>query len=224
MHLIGSLASPFVQRCAIVARAKGFDIEIVPPHGGQIHSPEFQALAPMGRIPLLALDDGTHICESSAIAAYLEEALDGPGLTPASPRERARVREIEAIATLEIATGLRPVMVHRIFRVSENEPVVAAGIVQADRGCLAIERLMAADTRYALGDMLTPADAALVPIMQLAVTVADQPQVAAMLGRHPLLTAYLARAQRDPVLARSIAEIGAGFAAIRARLAKPQPA
>ncbi|MBO9576263.1 MAG: glutathione S-transferase family protein [Sphingobium sp.] len=223
MHLIGSPASPFVQRCAIVARAKGLDIEIAPPPGGQIHSPEFQAMAPMGRIPLLALDDGTYICESQAISAYLDEALDGPSLMPASPRERARVREIEAIANLEVAAGLRSVVVHRVFRVSENETLVAAGIAQAEKGCMALERLLA-DAPYAVGATLSRADAALAPVAALATVLGDQPEMAAMLQRQTVLTAYLDRAGRDPVLARSLTEMRAGFAAIRARLAQPQHA
>lgn len=223
MHLIGAAASPFAQRCAIVARAKGVEIEIVPPPGGQIHSPEFQAIAPMGRIPLLVLDDGTRICESSAIAAYLDEALDGPALMPAAPLERARVREIEAVANLEIAAGMRPVIVHRIFKVSANETLVAAGVHQADKGCTALARLMQAG-RYAVGDSLTRADAALVPVVALASVVSDQPEVAALLQRHPILNAYLDRVSRDPVLARTVAEMREGFAAVRQRLAQPQPA
>ena len=220
MHLIGSPASPFAQRCAIVARAKGADVPFAPIPGGAMHSPEFQALSPMGRIPLLTLDDGTHICESSAITAYLDEALDGPALMPAAPRDRARVREIEAVAILEIAAGLRPIMFHRIFRVSENDPVVAHGIAQSDKGCTALARLLS-DGPYAAGDTLTQADAALVPVVTLATIVADQPEVAALLEKHGFLTAYLDRAGRDPVLTRTITEMREGFAAIRARLATP---
>ena len=220
MHLIGSPASPFVQRCAIIARSKGLDIEIAPIPGGAMHSPEFQALSPMGRIPLLVLDDGTHICESSAIAAYLDEALDGPSLMPMSPLERARVREIEAIATLEIASGLRPTMIHRIFRVSENEALVAAGIAQTDKGCTALARLLS-NAAYAVGDTITQADAALVPVVTLATIIADQPEVGALLEQHAFLIPYLERAERDPVLARTVSEMRGAFAAIRARMSQP---
>ncbi len=217
MYLIGSTASPFVQRCAIVARAKGLDITIARPPGGAVHSPEFQAMAPMGRIPLLVLDDGGRICESAAIAAYLDEVLEGPALLPGAPGARARVREIEAIATLELAAGLRPVLVHRVFRVSQNEPLVAAGIAQIDKGCAALARLLA-DGPYAAGDALTMADAILAPLLMLAGILADQPEVAALHDKHALLHARREQAEADPVLARAMREMREAFAVIRARL------
>ncbi|HZV19552.1 MAG TPA: glutathione S-transferase family protein [Sphingobium sp.] len=218
MHLIGSLASPFVHRCLIVARAKGHDIAVSPPPGGSMHSEEFQAVSPMGRIPVLALDDGSHICESTAIVAYLDEVLDGPALLPAAPAARARLREIETIAIGELAAGLRPVIVHRIFRVSQNEPRVAAGIEQADRGCAALARLMA-DTTLP-GETITRADAALTPFTALLTIIADQPEITDLLARHGFLSGYRERADRYPLLARTQSEMKEGFAAIRARLAQ----
>jgi len=217
MHLIGSLASPFVHRCLIAARAKGHDLAVSPPPGGSMQSAEFQAVSPMGRIPLLALDDGSHICESAAIVAYLDETLDGPALLPAAPAARARLREIETIAIGELAAGLRPVMVHRIFGVSPNEPRVAAGIEQADKGAAALARLMA-DTVLP-GETIGLADAALTPFTTLLTIIADQPEIADLLARHGFLSAYLERGLRDPLLARTNSEMKQGFAAIRARIA-----
>jgi glutathione S-transferase len=218
MHLIGSLASPFVQSCLIVARTKGHDFDVVPPPGGTMQSPEFQAISPMGRVPLLALDGGGYLCESSAISAHLDETLTGPALLPDAPAARGRVREIATIAMGELAAGLRPVLVHRIFNMSQNEPVVAAGLAQADRGCVALGRLMADSTGpYALGGAITLADAALVPFVTLATVIAQDADVAALLARHAFLTAYLARTQADPILARTPHEMRDAFAAIVAR-------
>jgi glutathione S-transferase len=225
MHLIGSLASPFVQRCLIVARAKGHDLAVEHPPGGSMASAEFQSISPMGRVPILALDDGGHMCESGPISLYLEEMLDGPSLLPEDRAARARVREIEAIATGEFAAGLRPTMVHRIFRASQNEPVVLAGIAQSDKGCAALARLMGeTNTRYAVGDTISLADAALVPFLTLAMGTSFQPEIADLLARHSFLTAYLERALADPVLARASNEMKASFAGILARLAQPAPA
>jgi len=216
MHLIGSLASPFVQRCLIVARAKGHELAVELPPGGSMQSDAFRAISPMGRIPILALDDGGHMCESGAISAHLDEMLDGPSLLPAERPQRCRVREVEAIAVGELAAGLRPVLVHRVFRMGENEPVVAAGLAQADRGCVALDRLIG-ETPYAVGDAVSMADAALVPFVALASGLSHVPEVADMMARHAFLGAYLARACADPVLARTPAEMKAEFAAVMAR-------
>lgn len=64
MLIYGSGASPFVQRVLMAARAKGHELALEPPPGGHMRSPEFRAISPMGRIPLLRLDDGRHLCES----------------------------------------------------------------------------------------------------------------------------------------------------------------
>ena len=225
MHLIGSLASPFVQRCLIVARAKGHDLALEHPPGGSMQSDEFQSISPMGRIPILALDDGGHMCESGPISMYLDEMLDGPSLLPEDRASRGRVREIEAIAAGEFAAGLRPTMVHRIFRASQNEPVVLAGIAQSDKGAVALARMMQdSGSLYAVGDTISLADAALVPFLTLAMGTSFQPEIGDLLARHSFLTAYLDRALADPVLARTSNEMKAAFAGILARLDHPVPA
>ena len=223
MHLIGSLASPFLQRCLIVAHAKGHELDVGPPPGGSMQSEEFQAISPMGRIPILALDDGSHMCESGAISAYLDETLSGPSLLPASPAQRSRAREIEAIAIVEFATGMRPFTVHRVFRLSDNEPVIAAALAQAEKGCVALARLMDEDP-YAVGGAISIADAVLVPFVTLASIISIVPEVADLLARHSFLTAYLDRVQADPVLARASEEMRRGFAAILARNTQPATA
>jgi len=56
--------------------------------GGASRTPEFLARNPIGRIPTLELDDGTHLAESGAILYYLAE--DSP-YWPQSRRDRADV-------------------------------------------------------------------------------------------------------------------------------------
>jgi glutathione S-transferase len=55
---------------------------------GETRTPEFLAKNPNGRIPLLELDDGSHLAESNAILCYL---ADGTPFLPADRLERARV-------------------------------------------------------------------------------------------------------------------------------------
>ena len=55
---------------------------------GESRTPEFLARNPEGRIPVLQLDDGTHLFESNAILCYL---ADGTPWLPADRLERARV-------------------------------------------------------------------------------------------------------------------------------------
>jgi glutathione S-transferase len=208
MHIYGSIASPFVQRCLMVSRAKGHEVEVLPPPGGGFASPEFQAISPMGRIPLLALDDGGHICET----------LDGPALLPADPVARARVREIEALAVLELGAAMRPVMICKIIGIPGSDALYEPAISQADKGCDALARLVG-EGRFATGDALSMADCALVPLLTFANVLRDLPEVEGVLERHPTLLAYHQRVSENPVAMRTIREMTEGVAAIRARMA-----
>jgi glutathione S-transferase len=221
MFIYGATVSPFVQRPLMAARAKGQEVEVRPIPGGAMSSPEFQAISPMGRIPLLELDDGTHVCESGAIAAYLDETLPGPSLLPADPVARARMREIEALATLEYATGLRPVMVHRVWGVPNGEDIVAASIAQAQKGADALERLIG-DGEFAVGDALTLADCVLVPVLTLTTIIGDKTGTTGVLRDRAKLSAYYDRIATNAVAAQTIREMTEGFAALLTRLAQPK--
>jgi glutathione S-transferase len=217
MHLLGSTASPFVQRVLMTARAKGADLEVHPPLGGKLTSPEFLAISPMGRIPVLVLDDGTHLCESEAIACYLDETLPGPALMPDTPLARARVREIVAITLAEVAAGLRPLMMHQVFRMPGAPEIVAAARSQLAKGLDALDRLLPGDGPFAAGAVVTAADCALLPILTLARIVDPLTGAGAMVSERPVVASYDRRIASDPVAARTIAEMTASFAAMMTR-------
>jgi len=54
---------------------------------GATRTPEFLALNPNGKVPLLVLEDGRRLAESNAILCYLAE---GSAYLPADPWDRAR--------------------------------------------------------------------------------------------------------------------------------------
>ncbi|HTI30976.1 MAG TPA: glutathione S-transferase family protein [Sphingomonas sp.] len=222
MFIYGVPASPFVQRVLMVGRAKGHEVELRPMPGMALDSPEFQAISPMGRIPLLELDDRTHICESSAIAAYLDEVLDGPALLPADLVARARMREIEAVATLEYVTGIRPLMIHKVWGRPGGDEVVAAARVIAAKAADVLDRMLARSTAFAVGDRITHADCILAPALNLALIVDRMAETGALVRERPNLSAYFDRMAADPVAGRSIAEMTAAFTAMLARAAQPK--
>ena len=53
--------------------------------------PEFMKINPMGTLPVLELDDGTHIAESVAICRYFEETNPEPRLMGVDPKDKAVV-------------------------------------------------------------------------------------------------------------------------------------
>lgn len=69
---------------------------------GEGRAPEHLARNPLGKLPVLELDDGSFLTESVAIVEYLEELHPEPPLLGRSAEARARVRELDRIAELAV--------------------------------------------------------------------------------------------------------------------------
>src|SRR5262249_62346645 len=67
---------------------------------GENRQPDFLKRNPLGGLPVLELDDGSHLTESLAIIEYLEELNPKPPLIGTTPRERARIRQLGRSARL----------------------------------------------------------------------------------------------------------------------------
>ena len=97
---------PNPARIRIVLAEKQLDseVEFVPIDliGAEHKSPAFLQKNPSGVLPVLELDDGTLISESTAITEYLDH-LDGhPTLTGTTPRQRALIHMMQRRAEAEL--------------------------------------------------------------------------------------------------------------------------
>ena len=97
MKLIATPASPFCRKVRIVLAEKRIDFEFI------VDSPSNPAsrvaqFNPLGKIPVLVLDDGGTLFDSRVIADYLDAASPVSRLIPEDPRERLRVKRWEALA------------------------------------------------------------------------------------------------------------------------------
>jgi len=105
MKLIGSLASPYTRKVRIVLAEKriDFDFEIDNPW-----KPDAQAarLNPLGKVPVLVLDDGATLFDSRVIVAFLDNASPLARLIPAENRERIEVQRWEALADGVLDAGV----------------------------------------------------------------------------------------------------------------------
>lgn len=115
MKLLGSLTSPYVRKTRIVLAEKKIDCEFVVDNGG----PDGSGLAahnPLCRIPVLLLDDGSSLFDSSVIVEYLDNLAPNNRLIPPPGRARIAIKRWEALCggTLDAAVsavmeGRRPV-------------------------------------------------------------------------------------------------------------------
>ncbi len=90
LDLISFKLCPFVQRSVIVLRQKGapFEIDYI-----DLNAPPewFKAISPLGKVPLLRVDDDTVLFESAVIAEFVDEVTPG-SLMPEDPIQRAMNR------------------------------------------------------------------------------------------------------------------------------------
>jgi glutathione S-transferase len=97
MKLIGSHSSPYTRKVRIVLAEKKIDCEFV------IDSPwladsKVPSHNPLGKIPVLVLDDETALFDSRIIAEYIDATTPNNKLFPAPTRERIEVKRWEALA------------------------------------------------------------------------------------------------------------------------------
>jgi glutathione S-transferase len=78
---------------------------------GDLRQAGFRAVNPMGRVPVLELDDGRCLAESRAICSYLESLYPEPNLMGRDAEERAFIemadRQVELYLLFSIANAVR---------------------------------------------------------------------------------------------------------------------
>jgi glutathione S-transferase len=122
---------------------------------------------PFGRAPVLQHGDFI-LYETSAIAAYIDEALDGPKLTPDEPRKRARMNQW--ISNLN--AYFYPYMIYHIgherlvfpeLGIPSKEAIVERALPTARRALEVMDRELADGRPFLVGDAVTLADFFLLP-------------------------------------------------------------
>jgi hypothetical protein len=93
MKLYSHSLAPNPRRVRIFAAEKGINLtlEDVDILAGQSRTPEFLAKNSSGAVPVLELDDGSHLSESVAICRYLEGLHPEPNLLGRDLREQADI-------------------------------------------------------------------------------------------------------------------------------------
>ncbi|MCL2874820.1 MAG: glutathione S-transferase N-terminal domain-containing protein [Betaproteobacteria bacterium] len=97
MKLIGTPTSPYTRKARIVLAEKKIEYDFVT---DSPRSPDstVPTINPLGRIPVLVLDDETPLFDSRVIVDYIDNVSPNNKLIPAPNRERIEVRRWEALA------------------------------------------------------------------------------------------------------------------------------
>jgi maleylacetoacetate isomerase len=106
VKLYSYFRSSAAYRVRIALNLKGIAYETTPVHlvkdGGHNKRPEFRAINPQMRVPVLVTPGGETLIQSLAIIEYLEETHPQPPLLPKDPLDRARVRALAELIACDI--------------------------------------------------------------------------------------------------------------------------
>jgi glutathione S-transferase len=191
MILIGLFDSPFTRRVAIALTLKGYAFE----HRAWSVGADFDRIreySPLGRVPVLVLDGGEVLTESSSILDWLEHETPGAPLLPAGGRDRR-----EAMRLIGLASGAADRAVAMVLEclfhteAKRSKAFLARGVTQIEGALDALDRACAARPgQWLVGDAMTLAD---ITVACYATYLRDA--APAELARWPALAAHVARCE-----------------------------
>jgi glutathione S-transferase len=190
VEILGFAPSSYTRVARMACEEKGvpYELKPFPPH-----APDVLAIHPFGKIPALRHGDFT-LCESKAIADYIDRAFDGPPLFPADPRERARAEQwVSIVNTMVDPVVIRTYLFGYIFpKTDDGKPDRAAidGALPALRAQIGILNEAVAPTGHLAGDRYSFADINLMAILYYAKMF---PESADALARATSLATYYER-------------------------------
>ena len=105
MKLLGSVASPYTRKVRIVAAEKHIDLKFILV---EVSAPDTEVPKsnPLGKIPVLILEDGHTLFDSRVIVEFLDGVSPLGHLIPEDKRHRIAVKRWEALADGVLDAGI----------------------------------------------------------------------------------------------------------------------
>lgn len=210
MKLYSLNHSPYATRVRTVIRKKGLDVEITAPTEA-LRTEEFVAHFPLGKIPVLELDDGSQLPDSWVIMEYLEATGGGPSLTPDGSLAQAHMQLLARYAD----TYLSPGGLFPLFNVVVQGRVAEgaeAELASLDAELARLERLLNMLPDFS-GRELNLGDIALVPHLDFVQMLTPLFGSTAPLAHFPRVAAWHQWAIADSAVAESSREMAEATAA-----------
>lgn len=198
MKLYTSPISPFGARVSIAAKVKGIEIEHIRPVGG-LRTPEFLALNPIAKIPVLILDSGAVLPESQTILNYLEDLKPTPSMRPKNPEERARMNSaIQIMDTYVMASVIRTFP--HLNPANRDQRVIDDEVMRWKNGLAALVHFMklpmpTAEAGITIGDVCLATGLHLSSHIGRTLKLPEDPMQA-----HGVLVDYYAKINQHPIL------------------------
>jgi len=165
VEIIGPAPSTYTRTACMVCEEKAipYNLKQSPPH-----SPDVVAIHPFGKVPVMRHGD-FELCESKAIATYLDLGFPGPKLIPTDPRHAALTEQwVSLVNTKMDGTLVRSYLFNYIFpKTSDGSPdrTVIDAVVPAVKQEIELLDRAVAKGGFLAGDSFTFADINVMPIL-----------------------------------------------------------
>src|SRR3954468_16323719 len=189
LEIIGAPQSNYVWAVRMVCEEKGVAYDYKPERP---HTPAVDAIHPFGKVPVMRHGD-LELCESKAIATYIDRVFDGPKVIPEDARRAAQVEQWVSLGNVEFdKLMMRQYVVGYVFPKEPGKPDMAAIGEAAQKMKQQVEVLdrAVAKTGHLVGDSFTLADINILPMLFY---VNRFEEGKAMLGAAKNLSAYIER-------------------------------
>jgi glutathione S-transferase len=159
LKLITASTSPYARKVRIVLAEKKIECQQIEQSPWPTDNP-IHAYSPLGKVPVLVLDDGTALYDSRVIVEYLDNVSPVSRLIPEPSRQRIVVRKWEALAdgVCDAVVGLvvegrRPPQQRSPEWIARCERKVTAGVAELAREL--DEKAWCNGEAYSLADIAT---------------------------------------------------------------------
>jgi glutathione S-transferase len=200
-EIIGSIRSTYTRVVCMVCEEKGIDYVLTET---PLRAPELFALHPFGKMPVLRHGDFA-ICESKAIATWLDRSFPDPFVFPSDPRLAALTEQwVSLVNTVMDRTLIRTyLLAYIVAQATGAKPDRQAidAVMPAVREQLGVLDSAVADTGHLVGDRFTFADINLLPMLH---RVQQAPEGAEILAASPHLARYYDRHAARPSFTRTM--------------------
>ena len=164
LEIIGIPQSNYVWAVRMVCAEKGVPYDFKPERP---HSPSVDAIHPFGKVPVMRHGD-VELCESKAIATYIDRVFDGPKVIPEDPARGAQVEQWVSLGNVEFdKLMIRQYVVGYAFPKEPGKPDMKAIGEAAEKmkPQIAVLDRAVAGTGHLAGDGFTLADINILPML-----------------------------------------------------------
>ncbi|MBU3643950.1 MAG: glutathione S-transferase [Candidatus Methylopumilus sp.] len=163
MKLLYSKTSPYARKVRIIAAEKHITLELQEVVLAEPDNP-VPDFNPLGKIPVLIMDDGEPLYDSSVIVDYLEQRTPVAHLLPQDTRMRFQVKRWEALSDGVCDAAVSAMMERRRAENLQDPSWIARQMTKVERGLSRMEADLG-DRSFCVGESMTLADIALGCVM-----------------------------------------------------------